>query len=121
MFELSLTEQRALAVLGFLMFRLGREDSARRYYRALEKLSAPGTAEHRRALAGLAAVAVERGDAAAANSALREAMAGGAISTREGALHLLRAQALWMQGRSQEARAACGEYELIAGRQKDEQ
>lgn len=118
--ELSLTEQRALSVLGFLMFRLGREDSAWRYYRALAKLAPAGTTEHRRALAGIAAVAVERGEPSVANAALRQAMAGGAISTRESALHLIRAQALWMQGRAEEARSACAEYELLVGKQKDE-
>ena len=42
-------------------------------------------------------------------------MDGQTLSTRHAALHLLRARALWQQGRKDEARAAVNEYLYLAG------
>ena len=44
-----------------------------------------------------------------------EGMDAQTLSTRHAALHLLRARALWQQGRKDEARAAVNEYLYLAG------
>ena len=56
-------EKKTLSVLAFLFFRMGMEDRARRFYETIAELSAPGTPDFRFAKAGLAAAAIEAGDA----------------------------------------------------------
>lgn len=112
-------ERRTLSVLAFLLFRMGMEDRARRIYDAIAELSVPGSADYRFARAGLAAVAVEAGDGAAALAALRDAMQGGQLSTRDAALWLLKAQALWQQNRREEAAAARDEFLYLTGRERE--
>ena len=99
-------EKKTLSVLAFLFFRLGMEDRARRFYETIAELSAPGTPDFRVAKAGLAAAALEAGDAETALREVREALAGGPLSTRDATLHWLRSRALWALGRKEEARAA---------------
>ena len=99
-------EKKTLSVLGFLFFRLGMEDRARRFYETIAELSAPGTPDFRFAKAGLAAAALEAGDAETALKEMRDALAGGPLSTRDATLHWLRSRALWALGRKEEARAA---------------
>ena len=99
-------EKKTLSVLAFLFFRLGMEDRARRFYETIAELSAPGTPDFRFAKAGLAAAALEAGDAETALREVREALAGGPLSTRDATLHWLRSRALWALGRKEEARAA---------------
>ena len=99
-------EQKTLSVLAFLFFRMGMEDRARRFYETIAELSTPGTPDFRFAKAGLAAAALEAGDAETALREVREALAGGPLSTRDATLHWLRSRALWALGRKEEARAA---------------
>lgn len=99
-------EKKTLSVLAFLFFRLGMEDRARRFYETIAELSAPGTPDFRFAKAGLAAAALEAGDAETALREVREALAGGPLSSRDATLHWLRSRALWALGRKEEARAA---------------
>lgn len=99
-------EKKTLSVLAFLFFRMGMEDRARRFYETIAELSAPGTPDFRFAKAGLAAAALEAGDAETALREVREALAGGPLSTRDATLHWLRSRALWALGRKEEARAA---------------
>ena len=99
-------EKKTLSVLAFLFFRLGMEDRARRFYETIAELSAPGTPDFRFAKAGLAAAALEAGDAETALKEMRDALAGGPLSTRDATLHWLRSRALWALGRKEEARAA---------------
>ncbi len=99
-------EKKTLSVLAFLFFRLGMENRARRFYETIAELSAPGTPDFRFAKAGLAAAALEAGDAETALREVREALAGGPLSTRDATLHWLRSRALWALGRKEEARAA---------------
>lgn len=99
-------EKKTLSVLAFLFFRLGMEERARRFYETIAELSAPGTPDFRFAKAGLAAAAIEAGDAETALREVREALAGGPLSTRDATLHWLRSRALWALGRKEEARAA---------------
>lgn len=99
-------EKKTLSVLAFLFFRMGMEDRARRFYETIAELSTPGTPDFRFAKAGLAAAALEAGDAETALCEVREALAGGPLSTRDATLHWLRSRALWALGRKEEARAA---------------
>ena len=98
-------EQRnTLSILGYLYYRMGRLDNAATVFAALDKLAPEGMdAISRRAAATLAAIETDRGTAEKA------------LSTRHAALHLLRARALWQQGRKDEARAAVNEYLYLAG------
>ena len=91
-------EQRnTLSILGYLYYRMGRLDNAATVFAALDKLAPEGMdAISRRAAATLAAIETDRGNA-------------------EKALQLLRARALWQQGRKDEARAAVNEYLYLAG------
>ena len=99
-------EKKTLSVLAFLFFRMGMEDRARRFYETIAELSTPGTPDFRFAKAGLAAAALEAGDAETALREVREALAGGPLSTRDATLHWLRSRALWALGRKEEALAA---------------
>lgn len=99
-------EKKTLSVLAFLFFRMGMEDRARRFYETIAELSAPGTPDFRFAKAGLAAAVLEAGDAETALREVREALAGGPLSSRDATLHWLRSRALWALGRKEEARAA---------------
>lgn len=99
-------EKKTLSVLAFLFFRMGMEDRARRFYETIAELSTPGTPDFRFAKAGLAAAALEADDAETALREVREALAGGPLSTRDATLHWLRSRALWALGRKEEARAA---------------
>ena len=89
-------EQRnTLSILGYLYYRMGRLDNAATVFAALDKLAPEGMdAISRRAAATLAAIETDRGNAEKA---------------------LLRARALWQQGRKDEARAAVNEYLYLAG------
>lgn len=49
---------------------------------------------------------LEAGDTETALREVREALAGGPLSTRDATLHWLRSRALWALGRKEEARAA---------------
>ena len=102
-------EQRnTLSILGYLYYRMGRLDNAATVFAALHAIS-------RRAAATLAAIETDRGNAEKALQLLHRVMDGQTLSTRHAALHLLRARALWQQGRKDEARAAVNEYLYLAG------
>lgn len=108
-------ERRTLSVLAYLFFRMGFGERAKRIYAAIADLSAPGSADYRFAKAGVAAAALDLGDAAGALAALKDIPRADTLSSKEAALHLLRAQALWRLGREEEARAARDEYLRLAG------
>ena len=113
--ELTKDERTALSVLAFLFFRMGMDDRARRVYEALAELSKPGTGDRRFAKAGIAAVAVESVDGEGALAALREAMAGGALSTKDASLYLLKARALWLLDRKTEAESVRDQFLYLTG------
>ena len=114
MAALTENQKRALHVLAYMMLRMGRQESAGRIYAALVRLASPEKPD-RLALAGAAAVAIGGGDGAGALEALRGAMGGSPLSSRRAVLHLMKAQALWLEGRKEEARAALDEYLFLAG------
>ena len=107
-------QRRTLHVLAYMMLRMGQEDRAGRIYAALTALS-PLDNPDRLALAGTAAVAIGEGNGAKALEALRGAMSGATLSSRQSVLHLMKAQAFWLEGRKEEARAALDEYLFLAG------
>ena len=107
-------EQRnTLSILGYLYYRMGRLDNAATVFAALDKLAPEGIS--RRTAATLVAIETHRGNAEKALQLLHRVMDGQTLSTRHAALHLLRARALWQQGRKDEARAAVNEYLYLAG------
>lgn len=113
--QISSDERKTLSVLAFLFFRMGMEERAKRVYAALAELSEPGSTDYRFAMAGLSAVAIELGDGNEALARVKEAMKGAPLSSREVTFHLLKAQALWLQGRKEEAQVARDEYLYLSG------
>ena len=114
MAKLKENQRRSLHVLAYMMLRMGQEERAARIYAALEAL-APQEAPDRQALAGAAAVAIRAGNGAKALESLRKAMNGATLSSRNAVLHLMKAQAFWLEGRREEARAALDEYLFLVG------
>ena len=107
-------QRRALHVLAYMMLRMGQEERAGRIYAALASLASTDSPD-RLALAGTAAVAISEGRGAKALEALRGAMGGSPLSSRQAVLHLMKAQAFWLEGRKEEARAALDEYLFLVG------
>lgn len=106
------TEQRTtLNVLGYLFLRMGQFERAKRVFSALAALE-PDDKWARR---NLAAICVQEGDGASALRHLHAAQEGEPLSSRDAALHLLRAKALWLEERTDEARRAIDEFMHMAG------
>ena len=118
MAALEADQKKVLHVLAYLMLRMGQEERAGRIYAALVAL-APQEKPDRLAHTGLAAVAISQGQGAEALENLRIATEGAAMSSRKAALLLMKAQALWLEGRETEARTACDEYMFLAGKRND--
>ena len=122
--SLQRAQREVLLVLGYMYLRMGEVDRAGRLFRTLIALAtkreaATGTgldALDRLAHASMAMVNLEQDDPAAALDNLHQAMHGRALSSREAALHLLRARALWRQGRADEARQAVTMFTNLGGR-----
>ena len=114
MAQLREQQRKALHVLAYMMLRMGQQDRAGRIYAALAAL-APQNAPDRLALAGLAAVAISAGDGAGALEGVGSARSGAALASRPAVLHLMKAQAFWLEGRKEEARASLDEYLFLAG------
>lgn len=117
--------RESLLVLGYMYLRMGELERAGRLFSALVALAgsrsenegAPAPdALDRLAYASLAAVELEHGDPGSALDHLRTAMDGRVLSSREAALHLLRARALWRQDRRDEARQAVEAFIALGGR-----
>ena len=107
-------QKKTLHVLAYMMLRMGQEERAGRIYAALAGLASREPPD-RLALAGMAAVAISEGRGAEALEHLRAAMSGAHLSSRQAVLHLMKAQAFWLEGRREEARAALDEYLFLAG------
>ena len=111
---LSGDQKKSLHVLAYMLFRMGQEKRARKIYAGLAAL-APEKKPDRMALAGLAAIAIESGEGGRALEYLRAAMDGAVLSSKHAALHFMKAQALWLEGRTAEAEAAKDEYLFLKG------
>lgn len=107
---LSGEQRRALQVLGYLFLRMGHFARAKKLFAALLALDS-GDVWTRRALA---AAHLATGDGAAALEQLDLSMPGGPLPSRDAALYLLKARALWLAGRADEAKNAVNAY-LSAG------
>ncbi|MBQ3892348.1 MAG: hypothetical protein ACQGQP_00300 [Desulfovibrio sp.] len=113
MAALSKEQRQSLHVLAFMLFRMGQEERAQRIYDGLRALSVPGHPD-RMALAGLAAIAIDRGDGAAALKFLDRVLDDKALPARRPAFVFMKAQALWLEGRKAEARAVLDDYLAVA-------
>ena len=69
---LSGDQKKSLHVLAYMLFRMGQQDRARKIYAALVSL-APEDRPDRKALSGLAAIAIGKGEGAKALELLRAA------------------------------------------------
>ena len=112
--NLTLEQRSALNVLGYLFLRMGLFERARRVFSALAALNPHDHWAQR----NLAAIAMHAGDGAAALSHLQQALAEGPLATTDAALHLVRAKALWMEGRKNEAKNAVNEFLHLSGGEK---
>ena len=109
--NLTLEQRSALNVLGYLFLRMGLFERARRVFSALAALNPHDHWAQR----NLAAIAMHAGDGAAALRHLQQALHEGPLSTSDAALHLIRAKALWLEGRKDEARGAINEFLHLTG------
>lgn len=123
--KLERPHRESLLVLGYMYLRMGELDRAGRLFAALITLSGPRSEDGGGAAldaldclahASMAAVDLERDDPGAALEHLHKAMDGRVLSSREAALHLLRARALWRQDRREEARQAVEAFVGLGGR-----
>ena len=117
--------RETLLILGYMYLRMGELERAGRLFAALialtgERAGVSGTQAldslDRLAHASMAEVDLERDDPGAALDNLHKAMDGRVLSSREAALHLLRARALWRQDRREEARQAVDAFIGLGGR-----
>lgn len=106
-------QTKSLHVLAYMLFRMGQEARARKIYAALASIAPEGRPD-RNALTGLAAIAISKGEGGKALEYLRSAMEGTALSSRRSALLLMKAQALWLEGRTAEAEAARDEFLFLS-------
>ena len=108
-----------LRVLAYLFFRMGHMERAGRVFAALAALAEPKRPDLQANL-GLAAVALEQGRGREALEHLRaimedEALKDRGLSSKEAVLYLMRAQALWMEGRREEAQGVVETYLHLMG------
>ncbi len=117
--------RETLLILGYMYLRMGELERAGRLFAALialagERVGNSGASTldslDRLAHASMAAVDLERDDPGAALDNLHKAMGARVLSSREAALHLLRARALWRQDRYDEARQAVDAFLGLGGR-----
>lgn len=123
--ELERQQRETLSVLGYMYLRMGELDRAGRLFAALLALGRQERSENRGAPwsdaltrlahASLAAVDLERDNPRSALEHLHLAMDGRTLTSRHAALHLLRARALWRQGRKDEAALAVEAYVHLSG------
>ena len=117
--------RETLLIRGYMYLRMGEMERAGRLFAALIAVSGERSGSSgvlaldfldRLAYASMAAVDLERDDPGAALDNLHKAMDGRVLSSREAALHLLRARALWRQDRREEARQAVDAFIGLGGR-----
>lgn len=109
---LALTEeqQRTLHILGYLYLRMGHYERAKTLFAALEALDSSDLQTQR----SLAVINLELGDGEASlehiNRAIKEP-----LSTRDAILYLVKAKALHLLGRENEAKVATEAWLAIGG------
>ncbi len=108
---LSGEQRRALLVLGYLFLRMGQFARAKKLFTALIALDS-GDAWARRCLA---AALLALGDGASALEHINKGMGTAPPSSRDAALYLLKARALWLTGRADEAKNAVNAWFAAGG------
>ncbi len=111
-------QKQALHVLAYMLYRMGQEERAGRLYRGLLALSGSSRPD-KLACAGLAAIDIGRGDGASALAHLRPVLSNVVLSSRQAVFLFMKAQALWLERRETEARAALNEYLFLASGKRD--
>ena len=107
---LTASQQRALLMLGYLYLRMGQGKRAKKLFAALVALDKDDSWARR----GLAAACQALGEGEAALEHVNKAIGTAPLPSRDAALHLLRARALWLAGRTDEAQNAVHAW-LAAG------
>ncbi len=111
-------ERKTLSVLAFLFLRMGLDARAKRVYEALAELSPEQSRDAAFAQLGVAAVSIETGDGKEALKALDKAVKNSPLVRQHAVWHLFKAQALWLEGRKDEAQVARDEFLLLSGQMK---
>ena len=114
---LTKNQNTSLQVLGYLFFRMGLWDKAEHTFNALISLNS-NEGSCPLSHAALAAIALERKNGSSAMQHLESAMKNVPISSKNAAFHLMRAKALWLEERNDEAKLAIEEYIYIIGSNK---
>lgn len=104
-------QRRALLVLGYLFLRMGHFERAKKLYAALLALNPDDNWAHR----SMAAALVALGDGSGALTHIDKALGTAPLSSRDNALYLLKARALWRTGRSDEAKNAVNAWIAAGG------
>lgn len=110
-------ERRVLSVVGFLLLRMGQSERSASVYDVLADISDGN--EKRSAQTGLAAALLDLKRPQEALEVLQDALRGKPLTTREAPIALLKARALWQQGRREEAQNWRDQYLYLTG-QKNE-
>ena len=111
---LTQNQNKSLHVLGYLFLRMGLWDKAEHTFNTLIALRPKGnpcSLSH----AALAAIFLEKKDGENAMQHLHIAMKDLAISSKNATFHLMKAKALWLEERHDEAKLAIDEYLYIMG------
>lgn len=108
---LTQNQRRALLMLGYLYLRMGLDKRAEKVFAALTALDGDDGWARR----GLAAACLALGKGEAALEHVDRAMGSAPLPSRDAPLHLLRARALWLIGRTDEARNAVNTWRASGG------
>ena len=111
--------RQTLHVLAYMLYRMGQEERAGRLYRGILAMSGDGQPD-RLACAGLAAIDIGRGDGASALKNLRPVLSNAVLPSRQAVFLFMKAQALWLEKREPEARAALNEYLFLSSGKRDD-
>lgn len=108
---LTADEQKSLHILGYLYFRMGLYEKAERLLKAL-LIVTENNPQERSVFALLAAVSIMQKKGAAALEYLENVFDGNVLTGRKVIYYLLKAQALFLENRSDEARNMLDMYLL---------
>lgn len=111
---LTLDEQKSLHILGYLYFRMGLYEKAERILKALLEV-VENSPYDTSVFALLASVCILQKNGAAALSCLENVFDGNVLTGRKVIYYLLKAQALYLENRSDEARNMLDMYLLYKG------
>lgn len=111
---LTLEEQKTLHILGYLYFRMGFYEKAERLFTSVLILT-QNMPYDKSIFALLASIAIEQKNGKKALEYLQNAFDGTRITGKKIIYYLLKAQALWLEQRYDEAKNILHEYLVIKG------